>query len=180
MLLAVLAALFILACFWAGARDRYDQARWQVEPYYPRYGASNLRVLRWWLGGAAPLAVVLLLASQAVARDLDGRYAASPLKPWFDSLKSGKGPCCSDADGWALSDVDWETKGGRYRVRVPVQSWTPSKAQPAPPAAIEMTWVDVEADAVITEPNRAGRTMVWPLWGIGGVTIRCFMPGSMT
>jgi len=74
MLLAVLAALFILACFWAGARDRYDQARWQVEPYYPRYGASNLRVLRWWLGGA--LAVVLLLASQASARDLDGRLAA--------------------------------------------------------------------------------------------------------
>ena len=35
-------------------------------------------------------------------------------------------------------------------------------------------------DAVITEPNRVGRTMVWPITGYGGTTIRCFMPGSMT
>ena len=51
------------------------------------------------------------------ARD-DGRYAGSPLKPWFDSLKSGKGPCCSDADGSAVSDVGWESKDGHYRVRL--------------------------------------------------------------
>jgi hypothetical protein len=43
-----------------------------------------------------------------------------------------------------------------------------------------MVWVDVPEDAVITEPNRAGRTMVWPIWGYQGPTIRCFMPGSMT
>jgi len=40
------------------------------------------------------------------ARD-DGRYRQSPLKPWFDSLRSGKGLCCSDADGFAVSDPDW-------------------------------------------------------------------------
>lgn len=132
-------------------------------------------------------AILLLLTlsscanlAPVLARDMDGRYAQSPLKSWFDSLKSGKGPCCSDADGWALSDVDWETRGGRYRVRVPAQSWVPTRDQPTPPAGIEMIWVDVEDDAVITEPNRAGRTMVWPLWGYGGLTIRCFMPGSMT
>jgi hypothetical protein len=45
------------------------------------------------------------------ARD-DGRYSLSPLKPWFDGLRSGKGPCCSDADGFALSDPDWESKSG--------------------------------------------------------------------
>src|SRR5256884_5133405 len=45
------------------------------------------------------------------ARD-DGRYSQSPLKPWFDSLKSGKGPCCSDADGFAVSDPDWESRNG--------------------------------------------------------------------
>ncbi len=56
-------------------------------------------------------------APLAQARD-DGRYANSPLKQWFDSLKSGKGPCCSDADGSAVSDVDWESKGGHYRVRI--------------------------------------------------------------
>ena len=117
--------------------------------------------------GAVALLVMLLLllALPAHARD-DGRYAGSPLKPWFDSLKSGKGPCCSDADGTALSDVDWESRSGRYRVR------------------IEGEWIDVPDDAVIKEPNRAGRTMVWPVFyrGMGApvkVDIRCFMPGSM-
>ena len=95
------------------------------------------------------------------ARDPDGRYANSPLKQWLDS-KSGKGPCCSDADGSAVSDVDWESKGGRYRVR------------------IEGEWHEVPEDAVITEPNRVGRTMVWPIKGYQGLSIRCFMPGSMT
>ena len=86
----------------------------------------------------------------------------SPLKPWFDSLKSGKGPCCSDADGSVVADVDWQSKDGHYRVRLWGQ------------------WIDIPDDAVITEPNRAGRTMVWPMWGTVGISIRCFLPGSMT
>jgi hypothetical protein len=108
------------------------------------------------------LAVGILLAAFGVvqARD-DGRYANSPLKPWFDSLASGKGRCCSDADGFAVSDPDWESSNGHYRVR------------------IESEWFDVPDDAVITEPNRAGRTMVWPITGSLGTSIRCFMPGSM-
>src|SRR3982075_2755984 len=102
-----------------------------------------------------------VLIGAVQARD-DGRYSQSPLKPWFDSLKSGKGPCCSDADGFAIADPDWESKSGHYRVR------------------IDNEWVDVPDDAVITEPNRAGRTMVWPVKGTLGTSIRCFMPGSMT
>jgi hypothetical protein len=40
------------------------------------------------------------------------------MKAWFESLKSGKGfLCCSNADGAAVSDVDWESKDGHYRVR---------------------------------------------------------------
>lgn len=103
----------------------------------------------------------LLLVGAAAARD-DARYANSPLKGWFDSLKSGRGPCCSDADGFAVSDPDWDSRDGRYRVR------------------IEGDWIVVPDDAVITEPNRYGRTMVWPIKGSLGTTIRCFMPGSMT
>ena len=76
------------------------------------------------------------------ARD-DGRYSLSPLKPWFDSLRSGKGPCCS-ADGFALSEPDWESKSGHYRVRR------------------DNEWIDVPYDAVITEPNRAGRRWSGP------------------
>jgi hypothetical protein len=112
-----------------------------------------------------------LLAVKAFARD-DGRYANSELKPWFDSLRSGKGPCCSDADGYALADVDWESSGSRYRVRVPRSNDPDDKEI--------MVWIEVPEDAVITEPNRVGRTMVWPIWGFQGPSVRCFMPGSMT
>jgi hypothetical protein len=112
------------------------------------------------------LAVVLLgLASQlGHARDRGQfAYANPELKAWFEGLKSGKGPCCSDADGTAVSDVDWESGHGHYRVR------------------IDGEWVEVPDNAVITEPNRIGRTMVWPIRdGVGGLYIRCFMPGSMT
>jgi hypothetical protein len=109
----------------------------------------------------------ILTLYPAAARDLDGRFANSPLHSWFEGLRSGKGPCCSDADGRALSDVDWESKDGHYRVY------------------IDEAWWDVPDEAVIKEPNRAGRTMVWPVYfspqgGPLRIEIRCFMPGSMT
>jgi len=49
---------------------------------------------------------------------------------------------------------------------------------------IEGEWWDVPDEAVIKEPNRAGRTMVWPVyhWAVGAplrLEIRCFMPGTM-
>ncbi len=126
----------------------------------PRRGANARRT------SATVTGVVLvcsIAASLVEARDR-GQYAnANPeIKAWFDGLRSGRGPCCSDADGSAVSDVDWESHGGHYRVR------------------IEGEWVDVPEEAVITEPNRVGRTMVWPIKGYMGLTIRCFMPGSMT
>jgi hypothetical protein len=42
-----------------------------------------------------------------------------------------------------------------------------------------MVWVDVPDEAVLTGSNKAGETLVWPLWGYHGVSVRCFMPGSM-
>ncbi len=110
----------------------------------------------------ALLVVPLMLSTgSAMGRD-DGRFTDSPLKPWFDSLRSHLGPCCSDADGVAVADPDWDSHNGHYRVR------------------LDGEWVDVPDEAVITEPNRAGRTMVWPVKTVFGVSIRCFMPGSMT
>jgi hypothetical protein len=110
-----------------------------------------------------PTALLLtaFLLGNAKAHD-DGRYAGSPLKPWFDTLKSGRGLCCSVADGIAISDPDWDSKDGHYRVR------------------LDGEWIVVPEDAVITEPNRAGRTMVWPIKGSLGTTIRCFLPGNMS
>ena len=47
---------------------------------------------------------VAYLVGGVTARDLDGRYANSPLKPWFDHLASGRGLCCSMADGESVAD----------------------------------------------------------------------------
>ena len=111
-----------------------------------------------------PIAAVSMVLGTlaAPARD-DGRYANSPLKSWFESLQSkGGGPCCADADGLSLSDVEWDTKDGHYRVQ------------------LQGEWIDVPDDTLIKEPNRAGRTMVWPYYLNGHPVIRCFMPGAMT
>jgi hypothetical protein len=103
-----------------------------------------------------------LVSDQLVARD-DGRFANSPLKPWFDRLASGKGLCCSFADGFSVQDVDWDTQDGHYRVRIYGQ------------------WLVVPDDAVVTEPNRFGPAVVWPYNDRDGNTqIRCFMPGAGT
>jgi hypothetical protein len=108
------------------------------------------------------VAVPVLLAAGLVSARDDGRYANSPLKGWFDNLRSSRGLCCSNADGVAVSDPDWESKDGHFRVR------------------LDGEWIDVPDDAVITEPNRAGRTMVWPVQSAIGKSIRCFLPGSMS
>jgi hypothetical protein len=113
------------------------------------------------------IVVAALFITLAIARD-DGRYANSPLKSWFNSLKSGRGLCCSFADGLRIDDVDWDTAGPKddngnatYRVRVAGQ------------------WLNVPPSAVVIEPNRAGPAMVWPLIYDGKpYDIRCFMPGA--
>lgn len=124
---------------------------------------------------ACALALIALVAPVGYARDR-GQFVntSAELKAWFDGLRSGKGPCCSDADGSAISDSDWDSKDGHYRVRVPRLGYMIEGQQQ------ELVWVDVPEEAVISEPNRVGRTMVWPIYGYMGVTIRCFMPGSMT
>ena len=135
-------------------------------------------VARWipLLGFVAHMAL-WLMPWTALGRDLDGRYANSPLRPWFDQLKSSNGRCCSNADGYVVEDADWEANNGHYRVRVP--KFPNSKV---------MVWIDVPDRSVITEPNKAGRTMVWPIYismddavdEESFISIRCFMPGSMT
>lgn len=98
----------------------------------------------------------------AHARD-DGRYAEMDPKmhAWFDQLASGKGLCCSFADGFSVQDVDWETRDGHYRVRLQEQ------------------WIDVPESALVTEPNRFGPAVVWPYMDLNGQTqIRCFLPGA--
>jgi hypothetical protein len=109
---------------------------------------------------ALVLYLTTLVSNQLNARD-DGRFANSPLKPWFDRLASGKGLCCSFADGFSVQDVDWDTQDGQYRVRIYGQ------------------WFVVPDDAVVAEPNRFGPAVVWPYNDrYGNTQIRCFMPGA--
>lgn len=124
----------------------------------------NYRVATAFLTAITALLTLFWLgATLSLSRD-HGQFANSPpeLRQWFQGLQSGRGPCCSDADGSALSDVDWESNGTHYRVRIDGQ------------------WIDVPEDAVLPGPNMAGKTMVWPMWMGGSIVIRCFIPGSMT
>lgn len=118
------------------------------------------------------LGLILLLSVPALARDPGGKYADSALKPWFDSLRSNKGLCCSFADGVKIEDVDWDSQAFadaigdtkvHYRVR------------------LDGKWIIVPDAALITEPNKFGPAVVWPYKDANGETqIRCFIPGAGT
>jgi hypothetical protein len=106
--------------------------------------------------------IVILLLALAWSYAYPHDAGRPDLNGWFESLHSGKGPCCSNADGTALADVDWKTHDGRYVVRIDDQ------------------WIDVPPEAVIDGPNLEGRAWVWPVRGYLGTSIRCFMPNGGT
>ena len=121
--------------------------------------------IMFWAVAVCLIALIFLIAgmNRAHSRD-DGRYANSPLKPWFDSLKNKQSvPCCDTADGLRLEDVDWESTGKSYRVRINGQ------------------WYDVPDEAVLEQPNKLGPAVVWPTQTASGkVQIRCFIAGAGT
>lgn len=147
---------------------------------------AALMVADWWDGhyfaaiGVLFLVMALLAlgAHQALARDPDGRYAGTKLHDWFQGLKSEKGPCCSDADGTAIPDTDWEAVNDPIKPNVHYRVHVPDRATPGNP----MIWVDVQDSAVITQPNLDGRTIVWPYIAYKDheTVIRCLILGSMT
>jgi len=108
------------------------------------------------------LVVTPSLMAPAAARD-DGRYAQSPLKPWFDSLRDKNGiGCCSDADGIKLDDPEWRCeRADRCFVR------------------LDGAWREVPPDAILETSNIVGYAMVWRIPdGRGGTIIRCFLRGT--
>ena len=79
-------------------------------------------------------------------------------KHWFDSLTTGNGNCCSFAGGLSISDVEWDTEDGHYRV------------------LLHGEWINVPNSSVVTEPNRYGPAVVWPYMDTdGNIYIRCFL-----
>ncbi len=112
-----------------------------------------------WPAKLAIFSVMLLVFAIGCARAHDHKHPE--LNSWYESLHSGKGPCCDGSDAKRVDDADWDTREGHYRVR------------------IDGEWVDVPNEAVVDGPNRAGHTMVWPYYLDGHPKARCFMPGSM-
>lgn len=103
-------------------------------------------------------AALLCAAVPSAAHD----HSRPDLNGWFKSLQSKKGPCCDGSDYKRVENPDWEAKGGKYRVRLKGQ------------------WVDVPDEAVLSEPNKVGPPLVWPVEYPSGIQIRCFLPGAMT
>lgn len=137
--------------------DSIEEPRFIIQPP-PRWIGT---VLGWFLIVILIGVTVIFLGYPSFGRDLDGRYANDALHGWFEQLASGKGLCCSFAEGVSIKDVDWDTRDGRYRVR------------------LHGEWIFVPENALVTEPNRFGPAVVWPYLDSEGTTqIRCFLPGA--
>lgn len=102
-------------------------------------------------------AVALMLAVAAHAHD----HSRPDLTPWLQGLHAkNKTLCCDGNDTDAIED--WETSGNRYRVKFRGQ------------------WFDVPDDAIVDGPNKGADALLWMNKGYLGMSVRCFMPGSMT
>jgi hypothetical protein len=135
----------------------------------------------------------------AFGRDLDGRYANSFLKPWFDSLKDKTGGgCCADSDGAIIKDVDWSVQGeGQQCQRTPAISFSEYDVAYDGRYCVRYknAWWLVPDRAVIEEPNRFHQPIIWPICRspshVSGADacnddessllfIRCFIPSAMS
>lgn len=103
--------------------------------------------------GIAVVVVVLLgLWWTAVAHGHDS--ARPELDKWFASLRNkNKYLCCDQREA---KETEYDMRGNHY--------WVP----------VNGTWTEVPDAAVLKEPNKFGRPLLW-LTAHG--VIRCFMPG---
>ena len=110
------------------------------------------------------LAILAAMLSLGLEKAFSHDHGRPDLNFWFRGLQSkAKIYCCDGSDAKSLDDVDWDTKDDHYRVR------------------IDGKWVDVPPEAVVDEPNKAGKAMVWPFtYPDGTMVIHCFIPGVET
>lgn len=88
-------------------------------------------------------------------------HSRPELNGWLKSLHSkAKTWCCDGNDTDTIED--WDTKGGRYRVK-----W-------------QGLWYDVPDDALVEGPNKSGAPLLWMSKGYMAPTVRCFMPGTLS
>jgi hypothetical protein len=114
----------------------------------------------------------VLVAAIAISTPGSARWVGPTdpiLHDWFEKLASGKGLCCSFADGVVIEDVDWGTEAIRgVEGKTSIVYWV----------LVDGQRLVVPPEAVVTEPNRYGPAVVWPYRDSNGrLTVRCFMPG---
>jgi hypothetical protein len=68
---------------------------------------------------------VTMLPISTIGRALAHDHQHPELNGWYESLRSGKGPCCDGTDAERVDDADWETKDGPR----PVASMTSSRTK---------------------------------------------------
>ena len=79
---------------------------------------------------------------------------------WLKSLHANNKTWCCDGNDTDQIE-EWETKGNGYRVK------------------FRGTWFDVLEGSIVDGPNKGGDALLWMNKGFA-VSVRCFMPGSMT
>lgn len=98
----------------------------------------------------------------AFAMSVHAHDHANPVNnEWLKSLHSKGGAWCCDGNDTDQIE-DWDTKGGKYRVKWHGQ------------------WYEVPADALVEGPNKSGAPLLWMYKGWGEVKPRCFMPGVLS
>lgn len=103
--------------------------------------------------------VILLVLLVSPARSHD--HSKPHINDWLKGLHAKNNTWCCNGDDYDTID-DWETKGAGYRVKFRGQ------------------WFDVPEGAIIDGPNKVGEALLWMNQGTLGISVRCFMPGSMT
>lgn len=116
----------------------------------------------------------LLLAS---ALFLIHDHNAPELDAWYKSLRSVAGYyCCDGSDAFSVLDPDWDTNDDPKTS----DDW-PYKVKVFLPLTKEKTaWILVNKINVVKDNNRAGIAKVWPVVDRTGVSIRCFLPGTLS
>lgn len=105
------------------------------------------------------LAMALLIHSTHPARAHD--HNRPGLIEWLKTLQNrNSAACCNGDDTDAIED--WETKDSRYRVK------------------FRGVWYDVPDSALVDGPNKGGDALLWMNKGWGGISVRCFMPGTLS
>lgn len=83
------------------------------------------------------------------------------LNDWMKGLHSANKTWCCVGDDTDAIDA-WEAKDKGYRVK------------------FRGEWYDVPKSALVDGPNLGGDALLWMNKGWSGMSVRCFMPGSLT